>query len=229
VKRTLSLVSLSLVLSCWLAAGASAGTLTVNFDFSGSSVEMLGGLVNIPPQGSIQSASGAIDVSALGSATAVAGPGVFRNFQMALTINASVLGNVITGNAAILQLTAGVPGLLNGGLNLLVPSAVMQIQQNGTIGCTGPSCAILSLPTTINGTQALSIAALPIANLNSIGNAAVNGSFDITFAGFTGVLHLVGTEVSRSWVVPEPNSFALIGMGLVMLAASRARSLSKRP
>jgi hypothetical protein len=88
VKRTLSLVVLSLVLSCWIAAGAKAGTLTVNFDFSGSSLEMLGGLINIPPQGSIQSASGSIDVSALGSATAVPGPGAFRNFAMALTINA---------------------------------------------------------------------------------------------------------------------------------------------
>jgi hypothetical protein len=98
----------------------------------------------------------------------------------------------------------------------------MQIQQNGVINCVGPSCAILSLPTTINGTQALTLAALPIANLNSIGNALISGSFDITFAGFTGILHLVGTEVSRSFV-PEPNSLALIGMGLAILAGSRLR------
>ena len=222
MKRMLSFVALPLLLSCWLTAGAQAGTLTVNFDFSGSSLEMLGGLINIPPQGSIQSASGAIDVSALGSAAAVAGPGAFRNFAMALTLNASTLGNLITGNVSILQLTAGVPGVLNGALNALLPGAPMQIQQNGVINCAGPSCAILSLPTTINGTQALTLAALPIANLNSIGNALVSGSFDITFAGFTGILHLVGTEVSRSYI-PEPSSAALIGMGLAILAGSRLR------
>lgn len=226
MKRMLSLIVLSLVLSCWLAAGAQAGTLTVNFDFSGSSLGMLGGLVNIPPQGSIQSASGTIDVSALGSATAVGGPGAFRDFAMALTINANVLGNLITGNASILQLTAGVPGLLNGALDSLLAAAPMQIQQNGVINCVGAGCAVLSLPTTINGTQALTLAALPIANLNSIGNALISGSFDITFAGFTGILHLVGTEVSRSFVVPEPNSIALVGMGLALIAGSRLRKRS---
>jgi hypothetical protein len=226
VKRSLSFFVLSVLLSCWLGAGAQAGTLTVNFDFTGSSISVLGGVINIPPQGSIQSASGTLDLSALGSATAIAGPASLRDFQMALTINALVFGNTITGNAAITQIGGALGGTLNGALNAFNAGGPMQINQSANIGCTGPNCAILGLPTTINGTQPLTIAALPIANLNSIGNALVDGTFDITFAGFTGVLHLVGTEVSRSFVVPEPNSLALIGMGMAMIAGWRLRKRS---
>jgi hypothetical protein len=226
VKRSLSFFVLSILLSCWLGASAQAGTLTVNFDFSGSSLSMLGGILNIPPQGAIQSASGTVNVSALGSATAVGGPASLDSFQMALTINALIFGNTITGNAAITQIGGAVPGVLNGGLNQINFVSPMQIQQSGVINCTGPSCALLSLPTTINGTQPLTLAAMPIANLNNIGNALISGTFDITFAGFTGVLHLVGTEVNRSFVVPEPNSVALIGLGLAMMAGGRLRKRS---
>ena len=225
MKRSLSFFVLSILLSCSLVAGAQAGTLTVNFDFTGSSLSVLGGTINIPPQGSIQTASGTVDVNALGSATAIAGPAAFRDFQMALTINALVFGNTITGNAAITQIGGPLAGVLNAGLSAINAGAPMQIQQAATIGCTGPNCAILGLPTTINGTQPLTLAALPIANLNSIGNAVVDGTFDITFAGFTGVLHLVGTEVSRSYI-PEPNSLALVGLGMALLAGSRLRKRS---
>jgi hypothetical protein len=217
VKRTLSLV----VLSLFLAAGARAGIVTINFDFSGSSLSMLGGLVNIPPQGSIQSASGTVDVNAAGSATAIGGAAQLRNFQMAATVNAILFGNTITGNAGIVQLGGMAGNFAGGQLNPLAP---MQIQQSGFLGCTGPSCAILSLPTTLNGTQALAIAALPIANINNIGNAFISGDFGITFAGFTGMLHLVGTEVSRSFdPIPEPGTAALLALGLAGMAASRKR------
>ena len=44
-----------------LPVAASAGKLTVQFDFGASSVAILGGFVNVPPDGSIQAASGELD------------------------------------------------------------------------------------------------------------------------------------------------------------------------
>jgi hypothetical protein len=214
---------LSLVLwSCLLALPARAGHVTVTFDFSGSSVSLLGGLLQIPPDGSIGPASGQLVVNALGSATPLAGPAQIQNFNLAGSVNAVAFGNTITGNLALNQIGAPVPGSLTPGLAQVVFGAPMQISRAGGINCVGPTCGILSLPVALTGTQLLNLAAMPIANLGLVGGAFVNGSFAITLAGLTGTLQLVGSEVSRVYV-PEPHSAGLLLLGLVGLAGWRAR------
>jgi hypothetical protein len=100
--------------------------------------------------------------------------------------------------------------------------APMQVALAGLINCVGPSCAILSLPAALTGTQPLTLAALPIANLALVGGAAINATFAITLANLTGTLHLVGSEVNRIYV-PEPHTAGLLALGLAGLAGWRAR------
>jgi hypothetical protein len=217
MKGKLSL-SLGICLLAALAGPARAVPIAIQFDFSQSTVSMLNGLVQIPPDGSITSASGTLVVYGPGLATPTAGPATLQSFQLAANVNASTFGNTITGNPTITQI-----GAAGGGLTPSLAQAVfgpMQIALGGSLGCTGPSCAILSLPAVLGGTQMLSIAALPIANLAGIGNAFIDATFAITFNGLTGSLHLVGNEVSRV-VIPEPHTASLLALGIFALAGWR--------
>lgn len=225
MKRLLLL----LLTPAWLVATqARAGQFTIQFDFTGSSVSMLGGIAQIPPDGSIASASGQLDVSAAGLATPIpGGNAALRNFAMAATVNAATFGNAIQGNVALNQVGGGVPGVLTPGLSSVVFGAPMQIAQSGALGCSGPSCAILGLPAVLGGTQLVALAAMPIANLAQAGNALISGTYAITVAGITGQLHLVGTEVSRVYV-PEPASASLLVAGLCGIAGWRVRRLLRR-
>ncbi|HVN39462.1 MAG TPA: PEP-CTERM sorting domain-containing protein [Myxococcota bacterium] len=212
---------LALVL-CLVAASARAGQISVQFDFRGSSVSLLGGLIQVPPDGSITAAGGTLVASGLGSAAPVAGPAALQGFGMAATLNALTFGNTITGNPSLTQL-GGAGGSLTAGLAQVLFASPMHVALAGAINCSGPSCAILSLPRALTGTQLLTLAAMPIANLASVGNALINATYAITLGGLTGSLHLVGTEVSRSYApVPEPHTAGLLAIGLTLLAGWRA-------
>jgi hypothetical protein len=221
MKRILPL----LALSCLLAVQARADQFAIQFDFSGSSLSLLGGLLQIPPDGSITSASGQLNVGAAGLATPIPG-GLFalQNFTAAAMVNAVTFGNTITGNVALNQVGPAVHGVLSAGLGNVVFAGTMHISQSGALNCAGPSCGILSLPAALTGVQFVQLGSMPIANLAAIGNALISGTFPITIAGFTGQLHLVGTEVSRV-MVPEPGSAGLVAFGLAGLAAWRGRRL----
>jgi hypothetical protein len=221
MKRMLPL----LAVSCLLAVQARADHYIIDFDFSGSSLSLLGGIVQIPPDGSITSGSAQLVVSAVGIATPIPGGFVaLRNFSAAATVNAITFGNTITGNVVLNQVDPGASGNLTAGLANAFFAGPMQVSQGGVLNCVGPSCDILSLPTTLTGTQLPNLGNMPIANLAAVGNALISGTFAITIAGFTGQLQLVGTEVSRVFV-PEPGSAGLVAFGLAGLAVWRGRRL----
>ena len=93
---------------------------------------------------------------------------------------------------------------------------------------TGTQCTVLGLPATFTGPKIVSIPALSASNLSVVGSAALNGAFTFTLGGFTAVLSLVGSEVSRTFI-PEPASAGLLGLGLAGIAiARRARGGSRR-
>jgi hypothetical protein len=220
-KRMLPLLALCSLLT----AQARADHFIVGFDFGASSISLLGGIVQIPPDGSITSSSGELVVSAVGLATPIANaPVALRNFSATATLNALTFGNTISGNIVLNQVDGGVPGALTAGLANALFAGPMQVSQNGVMNCTGPSCAVLGLPTTLSGIELVALGNLPIANLAVIGNALIDGTFAITIGGFTGQLHLVGNEVSRVFV-PEPSSAGLLGLGLALLAGWRVRKV----
>ena len=76
---------------CLLAGSARADQFVIQFDFSGSSLSMLGGIIQIPPDGSITSGSAELVVSALGLATPMpSGYVALRNFAASATTTTRV-------------------------------------------------------------------------------------------------------------------------------------------
>jgi hypothetical protein len=203
-----------------LPAAASAGKLTVDFDFSGSSVSILGGLIDVPPDGSIGAASGQIDFfGALGTATAQGGAAQIKNLALSGTFAKSTFGLDLSGAVGMTQGGVGAGGITGGLANASFNPFLIDL--TGFANCAGGTgCTVLGLPATFNGQKAVSIPALAVFNLNSIGNAMVSGIFTLTIGGFTAVLNLVGNEVGRTFI-PEPHTAGLMMLGVAGLAIAR--------
>lgn len=220
--RSLAAIALLLLLPLC----AQAGKITVDFDFSGSSVAILGGFINVPPDGVISSGSGQVEVGAAGIATPT-GPAQAKlsNLTLAGTLNKSGFGVDITGAVGATQPGTAI-GLISAGLGNLQFNPFV-VNFTGFANCTntgtGTGCTVLGLPTTFTGPKTFTITSLGVAGLASPGSAALNGTFTFTLAGFTAVLSLVGSEVGRTFI-PEPGTFGLLGLGLAgLVVARRAR------
>ena len=153
-----------------------AGKMSVQFDFSGSSLSILGGFINVPPDGAIIAGSGQIDVGAAGIATPGGGAAALKNLSLAGTLNKSGFGVIITGVVAATQ-PGTATGALSGGLGNLAFNPFL-VNFTGFANCintgTGTGCTILGLPTTLTGPKTFSIPSLAVANLGTVGNAVVN-------------------------------------------------------
>ena len=212
----------------WLVASpADAGRIRIDFDFGASSLSILGGLINIPPDGTITSAAGTVQVPATGTTSVSAGFARLHDLTLAGTVNANTVGLLITGNFNATQPNTA-SGQLSAGLaNLLLPNPFI-LGMTGMIGCSGANCATLgTFPISLTGPQFITIGTLPIANLSTLGAATINGSFSLTIGGFTAVLNLVGSEVGRTFI-PEPKPFGLVAMGIAGLAALRTQQRRRR-
>ncbi len=213
------------------AGPARAGFITIDFDFSGSTISILGGALVVPPEGSVTSASGNATVP--GTAIDSAGPGgaQFAGLTLVGTINGTVPFATITGNfTAVQQGTAA--GGLTGALSNVQINPPVFLDVDALIGCTGALCSFfgLSMPVTVNSVQTiLQQFTLGIGNINSVGAATVNGVIGVTLAGFTAVINLQGTEVNRTFdPIPEPGTFALVGLGLLGIAGAGVRAARRR-
>ena len=225
--RRIAPLLLGMGLLLGLAAPSQAGQVLIGFDFSGSTISVLGGAINIPPDGSITSASATLHAQSAGTApTLLVAPGsaALANLTLAATVNANVFGNVITGGVGANGL-APAAGSLTAGLNNAIFGGSLAL--TGLINCAGAGCTVLGLPTSLTGTQYVAFGSVPIGSINNVGNATMNGLFSLTIGGFTAVLNLVGTEVSRTFV-PEPNTFGLVALGMAGLAGARARRRRQR-
>ena len=220
VARFSAIASLLLL----LPSASHAGKITVQFDFTGSSVALLGGFITVPPDGAILAGSGQLDVKAGGIATPLAGAASLQNVSLAGTINKSGFGVNITGAFGATQ-PGTATGVLSNGKALLSFNPFL-MNFTGFANCantgTGTGCTVLGLPVTFTGPKTFTINSLAVSKLSTLGSAALSGTFTFTLGGFTAVLSLVGSEVSRTFI-PEPNTFGLLALGVVALAATRRR------
>jgi len=201
------------------AAPAQAGKVTIDFDFTGSTVSLLGGSVVVPPDGMVTAGSGRLTLDANDVTEAVeAGRITLESMTLGLTLSKSFgTQAIVMGTIAGNQTNRGI-GQLTGALTTLVFNLKPQALYTGTVNCTGTGCGFLgTFPVSIN-TVLKFLGTLGVTNVNSVGSAGLTGSIPFSLAGFTGTIQLAGVETSRTFV-PEPASFGLLAVGLLATAA----------
>lgn len=211
---------LSLVAALATAAPVHAGTLAIDFDFTGSSVTLLGGIVTVPPDGAVTAGSGRIEFLADDlSQQAISGPAQLGDASLAVSLDRDLLGlALITGAVAGSQSGAAL-GSLNAALSQLTLLSPLQILYTGTIHCTGTGCgAVGTFPVVVNTILSF-LGGVGVGNLASTGNATIQASLPFSLAGYTGILQLSGVETSRTFI-PEPHTFGLTALGLAALASA---------
>ena len=206
------------------ASPAAADSTLIEFDFTANSfISILGGVIVTPPDGTMDSGSARLEIEAT-DATSFVGGG-FATLDL-LNFAGTVAKNV-AGVADIAGPYSGAQvGSLGGNLNLGLDEVTfgsdLMVDLNVVFGCTGSGCGTLGFPISEVGISALTMSALPIADLEILGGASIQTAIPLTLDGVQGVLNLHGVEVSRSFV-PEPGTFASVAIGLAMLAGSRRR------
>jgi hypothetical protein len=206
------------------ATSARAGNITIDFDLTGSSVSLLGGILNIPPDGSITSASAQVTVQGSSATNATAGAAQITNLVLMATINGTVGGAVsITGGFTASQVGGGAGSLTAGLLNVNVSTITFNL--NGLVNCFGGLCPALgTFPVSaVNSLSVLTgLGGFGIGGIGSLGAATLNAVLALSIGGNSAVVSLVGQEIGRTFI-PEPNSFALVGLGMLGLAGFGAR------
>jgi hypothetical protein len=207
-----------------IAAPAHAGSLAIDFDFTGSTVTLLGGVLTVPPDGTVTAGSGSIEFLADdGTQQAISGAAQLDNASLAVSLNKNLLSLAnITGAIAGAQ-SGSAAGSLNAALTQVTLLSPLQMLYTGTIQCSGTGCgAVGTFPLVVNTILSF-LGGVGVGNLASTGNATLNASLPFSLAGFTGILQLSGVETSRTFI-PEPNTFGLTALGLAGLgAAARVR------
>ena len=224
----LRLAQVLILLSLLLSTGsARAGSVQIDFDFTGSSVQILGGIIGVPPDGTITAASASVTVPGSSQTSISAGSATLSNLTLAATISATVISQAtVSGSVAANQVPGGSAMLTAGLANLIFNGVLVNVSAPVNCTSTGPQCGFLGLPINLTGTFPLS-GTFPIASIGTPGNAVVSGAFPITASGISALINLVGVEVSRTFV-PEPNSASLLALGFIGLAAAARRARRHR-
>lgn len=213
-----------LLLALLSAPSARAGSIVIDFDLTGSSLSMFGGILNIPPDGMITSATARITVQGSSLTAASAGSAAIANLTLVATLAGTVgSGATLTGSFAGSQVGGGA-GTLTAGLgNVIFGSLSMNL--NGIVNCIGGLCGALgTFPISATNSLAALTALAPfnIGGLATLGAGTFNGVVTLALAGNNVVVNLVGQEVSRTFL-PEPGSGVLIGLGLAGMLVLRVR------
>jgi hypothetical protein len=207
----------------WIAlssAPASAGEVTIQFDFTGSTISILGGILTIPPGGTITAASGSATFLGTGPTLISAGAARLEALDLAATINQNVLGQaLVTGDILAQQLTGPTYGQLSAGLGSAVFANIV-LNVDVDAACVGIGCPFIgTFPINIAGNFTVANLNAVVGSLNTLSAATLMATLPVSLSGFSGLLVLVGSEVSRSFSpVPEPGTFGALSLGLVALA-----------
>ena len=219
MRRAIPL-SVALWSLAWMVAATAAqgGTLTVEFDLTGSTIDILGGGVVIPPEGSITTGSVQLIVQASDIQSPMLGLGSFDSLTFDVDVDGDILGNAITGSVAARQTGSAAGSLtkLPGGPWILSTGGSPVLEIDASIDCTGPNCASIgSFPISVADVYASLIwENVWVTGLATPGAAAFATAVPFSLAGFEGEIAVVGVEVDRSYI-PEPTVAALLGMGLL--------------
>lgn len=220
--RIASAIAISVAAVLLAAPPSQAAEILIDYDLTGTTVEFFGGILTIPSAGSITSGSVRVTVQGSALTNASAGLARVRNLTLAGTVDGTVGGAVlITGNFSGNQVGFAT-GSLSGGLGILNAGSI-NLNLNGLLSCFGGLCGALgTFPASALSSSTILAGVFGIGGFNTVGAATLTAVFTIDIGGNTAVVNLVGQEVSRS-LTPEPNSFLLVGLGMLGLAGIGAQ------
>ncbi len=213
------ILALAAAVAALAHAPARADLVKIEFDLGASSISAFGGLVTVPPDGTIQAASATVIVTGQGTSTINSGPVTLKTLSLSGTVNANPLGLVtVTGPVVANELSPAMGSLTANLANAFFPNPLLLIA-TASIQCMGAFCPIVgTFPITLNGTQTLNGPfTIPIGNLGTPGAATLSALFTLNLAGDAVLVNLVGSEVSRTFL-PEPVRVLQLGAAGVALA-----------
>lgn len=204
---------------------AEAGSIRIDFDLTGSFVSLLGGILEIPPDGDITTATARITVTGSDLTSPDAGDVQLSNLQLAATIDGTVGESVlITGDFTASQIAGGKGSLANDLTTLSLVSLTLNL--DGTIDCIGGLCAALgTFPASVMNSpvEPSGLEAFAIEGLDTLGTGTLSGVLPFYLGGNEVFATLVGQETGRTFLVPEPAANLSITASLLTLSWLRAR------
>lgn len=218
-RIALTVAALAVMLT---APAARAGTISIEFDLSNSIISILGGILTIPPDGSITASTATVTIQGNSSTTPVAGAASLSNLSLQASINGTVGGLVtLTGNISGAQVGVATGALTAGLANLVIGTLALNL--SALIGCApaGPCAVLGTFPISVMSLTPITGVANPgVGGLGTFGNGTLNAILSITIGGNSALITLVGQEVSRTFTasVPEPGTFGMFGLGMLGLA-----------
>jgi hypothetical protein len=201
--RCLSLAAASILLLA--ASAAHAGTITITYDFSASTITIPLGQVTIPPDGGILAASGVLKVPGSSISAPSAGAATIRSVALSATANKTLMQPLqvtLTGFLAAGQLASGMVNLTPS-LSVAVISGTIPFGYSLTANCVGPPIVCNAVPTAATGSVGLT-GPFNVGGLATPGSGMVSAMISIS-RSVTLLINLVGTEVSRTFDAPEPS------------------------
>ncbi len=205
-----------------VSRSAGASPVRIDFDLAGSEIRALGGMLTVPPDGTLSTASLFGVFPSSDSVVPDAGIAVL-GVEIGGTVDATVFNSAITGT---FDLALGPLAGPYDGMDSFTTAGSSNARVDIDLDCVGALCsAIADFPIFESGFRDIvTPLSFDFENLATPGGGNVAALFVIELSGISVVLDLQGAEISRS-VVPEPGTSLLVAAGCVLLALSRRRSL----
>ena len=206
------------------APSAGAGSIEIEFDLTGSSVSLLGGILELPPDGQVTHAHVTLSVTGSDITTPAAGVAGVSHLDVDATIDGTVGNSVLITGDFVAEQSAGGTGSLASDLTTLSLTS-LTLSLDGTLDCIGSQCIALgTFPVSVVGVpvQPSSLDPFVVHGLDIEGAGTLTATLPFDLGGNAVLADLSGVETTRRFV-PEADTAAFVGVGLLV-----ARSLRRR-